>query len=49
MTPGSACPPAPVGQQEPSHARCCVGLGGTPQRAWDPPIDYGDGLHPDLT
>ncbi len=29
MTPGSACPPAPVGQQETSHARCCVGLGGT--------------------
>ena len=27
MTPRSAYPPAPVGQQDTSQARCCVGLG----------------------
>jgi hypothetical protein len=46
MTPGSARPRGSTGNPQ---ARCCVGLGGTPQCAWDPPIDYGDGLYPDLT
>jgi hypothetical protein len=34
----------PWANKETSHARCCVRLVAvTPQRAWAPPIGYGDG------
>ena len=38
-------PPAPVGQQAPPMRAAAFELVAvTPQRARDPPVDYGDGL-----
>ena len=41
----SSIPAAPVGQQAPPARAAASAIGGTPQRARVPPVDYGDGLH----
>jgi hypothetical protein len=49
MTVANRRPARPGGSTGTSHARRCVGLGGTPRRAWAPPIDYRDSLPSCLT